>query len=210
MKKLNALLLIPILLLVLAIIMIQTDVQNKPIIIFTIIVTTASSALFASWLNGDSWKEKLEETVEKYDNIVISLDKMIDNRNEVIEKKEASLKSLFNKLIEATKEKGEKMHMVLEKTFEVERLKKALNQSNVLLLKSANMLKKAADQMDEQEAKVTASDNLITEMVKNLDMRGSQIEKQSDLIANLEAELEQYRLGAIDTRTGQEVDLLNN
>lgn len=210
MKKLNALLLIPILLLVLAIIMIQTDVQNKPIIIFTIIVTTASSALFASWLNGDSWKEKLEETVEKYDNIVISLDKMIDNRNEVIEKKEASLKSLFNKLIEATKEKGEKMHMVLEKTFEVERLKKALNQSNVLLLSSANMLKKAADQMDEQEAKVTASDNLINEMVKNLDMRGSQIEKQSDLIANLEAELVQYRLGAIDTRTGQEVDLLNN
>lgn len=210
MKKSSALLLIPILLLVLAIIMIQTDVQNKPIIIFTIIVTTASSALFASWLNGDSWKEKLEETVEKYDNIVISLDKMIDNRNEVIEKKEASLKSLFNKLIEATKEKGEKMHMVLEKTFEVERLKKALNQSNVLLLKSANMLKKAADQMDEQEAKVTASDNLINEMVKNLDMRGSQIEKQSDLIANLEVELEQYRLGAIDTRTGQEVDLLNN
>ena len=193
MKKLNALLLIPILLLVLAIIMIQTDVQNKPIIIFTIIVTTASSALFASWLNGDSWKEKLEETVEKYDNIVISLDKMIDNRNEVIEKKEASLKSLFNKLTEATKEKGEKMHMVLEKTFEVERLKKALNQSNVLLLRSANMLKKAADQMDEQETKVAASDNLITEMVKNLDVRGKQIEKQADYILSLEESLSQLQ-----------------
>ena len=210
MKKLNALLLIPILLLVLAIIMIQTEVQNKSIIIFVVVLAVLASGLFSAWLNGDNWREELEETVEKYDNIVISLDKMIDNRNEVIEKKEASLKSLFNKLTEATKEKGEKMHMVLEKTFEVERLKKALNQSNVLLLRSANMLKKAADQMDEQEAKVTASDNLINEMVKNLDMRGSQIEKQSDLIANLEAELEQYRLGAIDTRTGQEVDLLNN
>ena len=210
MKKLNALLLIPILLLVLAIIMIQTEVQNKSIIIFVVVLAVLASGLFSAWLNGDNWREELEETVEKYDNIVISLDKMIDNRNEVIEKKEASLKSLFNKLTEATKEKGEKMHMVLEKTFEVERLKKALNQSNVLLLSSANMLKKAADQMDEQETKVAASDNLITEMVKNLDMRGSQIEKQSDLIANLEAELVQYRLGAIDTRTGQEVDLLNN
>lgn len=210
MKKLNALLLIPILLLVLAIIMIQTDVQNKPIIIFTIIVTTASSALFASWLNDDSWKEKLEETVEKYDDIVISLHKMIDNRNEVIEKKEASLKSLFNKLTQANREKDENIHMISEKNFQIERLKKALNHSTTLLLRSADMLKKSVDQMDEQEAKVTASDNLITEMVKNLDMRGSQIEKQSDLIANLEAELEQYRLGAIDTRTGQEVDLLNN
>ena len=193
MKKSSALLLIPILAVILVIIMILTEVQNKSIIIFVVVLAVLASGLFSAWLNGDNWREELEETVEKYDNIVISLDKMIDNRNEVIEKKEASLKSLFNKLTEATKEKGEKMHMVLEKTFEVERLKKALNQSNVLLLRSANMLKKAADQMDEQETKVAASDNLITEMVKNLDVRGKQIEKQADYILSLEESLSQLQ-----------------
>lgn len=193
MKKSSALLLIPILAVILVIIMILTEVQNKSIIIFVVVLAVLASGLFSAWLNGDNWREELEETVEKYDNIVISLDKMIDNRNEVIEKKEASLKSLFNKLTEATKEKGEKMHMVLEKTFEVERLKKALNQSNVLILRSTNMLKKAADQMDEQETKVAASDNLITEMVKNLDVRGKQIEKQADYILSLEESLSQLQ-----------------